>query len=112
MDGRKYTQARRLRHGEIIRFPCCRFFDKSGRMKKESPAIGIIGGSGLYEMEECAIRPKFRLRPRSGAIGRSSARKVGGRQVYFCATAVVIESCHMSWNHWANIYALRSLNVR
>jgi 5'-methylthioadenosine phosphorylase len=83
-------------------------------VKNERPAIGIIGGSGLYQMEELrdAIEHKidtpFGL-PSDTLIGG----KISGRQVYFLPRH---GRGHRILPHEincrANIYALRSLNVR
>ena len=83
-------------------------------MKEESPAIGIIGGSGLYQMEELhdaaerKIDTPFGL-PSDALIGG----KISGRQVYFLPRhGRGHRILPHELNHRANIYALRSLNVR
>jgi 5'-methylthioadenosine phosphorylase len=83
-------------------------------MKEESPAIGIIGGSGLYQMEELRdaterkIDTPFGL-PSDALIGG----KISGRQVYFLPRhGRGHRILPHELNHRANIYALRSLNVR
>src|SRR5437762_121078 len=83
-------------------------------MKKESPAIGIIGGSGLYQMEEVREPTEHKI---DTPFGSPSDALVGGK----------VSACHVyllprhgrghrilphEINHRANIYALRSLNVR
>ena len=83
-------------------------------MKNEPPAIGIIGGSGLYQMEELrdATEQKddtpFGL-PSDTLVGG----KISGRQVYFLPRhGRGHRILPHELNHRANIYALRSLNVR
>jgi 5'-methylthioadenosine phosphorylase len=83
-------------------------------MKNEPPAIGIIGGSGLYRMEELhdaaehKIDTPFGL-PSDVLIGG----KLSGRQVYFLPRhGRGHRILPHELNHRANIYALRSLNVR
>jgi 5'-methylthioadenosine phosphorylase len=83
-------------------------------MKNESPGIGIIGGSGLYEMGEVREPTEIQIETPFGAPSDSLVGgKVGGRQVYFlprhgCGHRILPHEL----NHRANIYALRSLNVR
>jgi 5'-methylthioadenosine phosphorylase len=83
-------------------------------MKNESPGIGIIGGSGLYQMEELRDAAEIQVETPFGApsdilIGG----KVGGRQVYFLPRhGRGHRILPHELNHRANIYALRSLNVR
>src|SRR5213592_1995961 len=83
-------------------------------MKNEPPAIGIIGGSGLYQMEELHDATEHKIDtpfgvPSDVLIGG----KLSGRQVYFLPRH---ERGHRilphELNHRANIYALRSLGVR
>jgi 5'-methylthioadenosine phosphorylase len=83
-------------------------------MKNEPPAIGIIGGSGLYQMEELRdateqkVDTPFGL-PSDTLIGG----KISGRQVYFLPRhGRGHRILPHELNHRANIYALRSLNVR
>src|SRR5437868_210058 len=84
------------------------------RMQKGSPAIGIIGGSGLCEMEEVRDATEHKIDTPFGApsdvlIGG----KVSGRQVYFLPRhARGHRLLPHELNHRANIYALRVLNVR
>jgi 5'-methylthioadenosine phosphorylase len=80
----------------------------------EFPGIGIIGGSGLYEIEglsdprELVIETPFG--PPSDAI---LAGTLAGRQVYFLPRhGRGHRIMPHELNHRANIYALRSLNVR
>src|SRR5712691_8723953 len=86
-------------------------------MKDKVPgvsAIGIIGGSGLYQMDELRdaterkIDTPFGL-PSDALIGG----KISGRQVYFLPRhGRGHRILPHELNHRANIYALRSLNVR
>src|SRR5438132_8957596 len=83
-------------------------------MKNEPPAIGTIGGSGLYRMEELrdAIEHKIDTpfgSPSDVLIGG----KLSGRQVYFLPRhGRGHRILPNELNPRANIYALRSLNVR
>src|SRR5947207_15475216 len=83
-------------------------------MERQLPAIGIIGGSGLYEVEQLRDATEQKIEtpfgsPSDALIGG----KLSGRQVYFLPR-------HGRWhrilphelNPRANIYALRALNVR
>src|SRR3954468_5413404 len=83
-------------------------------MTNEAPAIGIIGGSGLYQMEgvenprEQTIDTPFGA-PSDAVIGG----QMHGRQVYFLPRhGRGHRLLPHELNHRANIYALRSLNVR
>jgi 5'-methylthioadenosine phosphorylase len=83
-------------------------------MKQERAAIGVIGGSGLYQMEgvtdatEHLIDTPFGS-PSDAIIGG----KLGERQVYFLPRhGRGHRLLPHELNHRANIYALRSLNVR
>jgi 5'-methylthioadenosine phosphorylase len=83
-------------------------------MKDELPAIGIIGGSGLYQMEELREAIEHQIdtpfgSPSDALIGG----KISGRQVYFLPRhGRGHRILPHELNHRANIYALRSLNVR
>ena len=83
-------------------------------MNEAAPAIGIIGGSGLYQMEEVRDATEHKIDTPFGApsdvlIGG----KVSGRQVYFLPRhARGHRLLPHELNHRANIYALRLLNVR
>src|SRR6267143_7153654 len=83
-------------------------------MKEEIPAIGVIGGSGLYEMEEVRDATERKIdtpfgSPSDALIGG----KVSGRQAYFLPRhGRGHRILPHELNHRANIYALRSLNVR
>lgn len=83
-------------------------------MKSENAAIGIIGGSGLYQIEgfskplEHQVETPFG--PPSDAI---IGGEFGGRRVYFLPRhGRGHRLLPHELNHRANIYALRSLNVR
>lgn len=78
------------------------------------PAIGIIGGSGLYDMEGFSEREEIAV---STPFGDPSDRIVSGmfagRRVYFLPRhGKGHRILPTELNHRANIYALRSLNVR
>ncbi len=83
-------------------------------MAKEIPAIGIIGGSGLYQMEGVTDSSEQKIEtpfgsPSDAIIGG----KLSGRQVYFLPRhGRGHRILPHELNHRANIYALRSLNVR
>ncbi len=83
-------------------------------MKSENAAIGIIGGSGLYQIEgfhdsqELAVDTPFGA-PSDVIIGG----EVDRRRVYFLPRHARGHSIlPHELNHRANIYALRSLGVR
>src|SRR5213596_2709255 len=83
-------------------------------MKNEPPAIGIIGGSGLYQMEELRDATEQKV---DTPFGLPSDILVGGkisaRQIYFLPRhGRGHRILPHELNHRANIYALRSLNVR
>src|SRR5436853_4728604 len=82
--------------------------------KDEPPAIGIIGGSGLYQIEELRDISELNI---DTPFGPPSDMLVGGkisrRQVYFLrGHGRGHRILPHEINHRANIYALRSLNVR
>jgi len=83
-------------------------------MSEDTPAIGIIGGSGLYNMEAVRDATERKLDtpfgpPSDVLIGG----KVSGRQVYFLPRhGRGHRLLPHELNHRANIYALRALNVR
>ena len=83
-------------------------------MKNESPAIGVIGGSGLYQMNELRDATERKIDTPFGAPSDTLiGGKVGGRQVYFLPRhGRGHRLLPHELNHRANIYALRSLNVR
>ena len=83
-------------------------------MNEETPAIGVIGGSGLYQMEglqrpeELVVDTPFG-RPSDSLFSGS----IHDRQVYFLPRhARGHRLLPTELNHRANIFALRSLNVR
>src|SRR5204863_6677347 len=83
-------------------------------MNDQVPAIGIIGGSGLYQMEQLRDPAEHKIEtpfgpPSDALIGGTFS----GRQVYFLPRhARGHRLLPHELNHRANIYALRSLNVR
>lgn len=83
-------------------------------MSEDAPAIGIIGGSGLYQMEGVENATERRVEtpfgdPSDALIGG----QMHGRQVYFLPRhGRGHRLLPHELNHRANIYALRSLNVR
>src|SRR5216110_2520513 len=83
-------------------------------MNSDTPAIGIIGGSGLYQMEELRDAAEHKVGTPFGAPSdKLVGGKVSGRQVYFLPRHVRGHRIlPHEINHRANIYALRSLNVR
>ena len=82
--------------------------------KNEPPAIGIIGGSGLYQIEGLSDTSELNVDtpfgpPSDVLVGG----KISGRQVYFLPRhGRGHRILPHEINHRANIYALRSLNVR
>jgi 5'-methylthioadenosine phosphorylase len=83
-------------------------------MKSETPAIGIIGGSGLYQMEGLRNATEHEIKTPFGAPSDALiGGQVSGRQVYFLPRhGRGHRILPHELNHRANIYALRSLNVR
>src|SRR6476659_925134 len=83
-------------------------------MTENTPAIGIIGGSGLYQMEGVENPTEQRVEtpfgePSDAIIGG----RMHGRQVYFLPRhGRGHRLLPHELNHRANIYALRSLGVR
>ena len=83
-------------------------------MKENPPSIGIIGGSGLYQMEQLRDAAEHKI---DTPFGSPSEVLIGGtlngRQVYFLPRhGRGHRILPHELNHRANIYALRSLNVR
>jgi len=83
-------------------------------MKEQIPAIGVIGGSGLYQMEEFQDVTEHQI---NTPFGSPSDTLVGGtlsgRQVYFLPRhGRGHRILPHEINHRANIYALRLLKVR
>jgi len=83
-------------------------------MNDGTPAIGIIGGSGLYNMEAVRDAAEHKIVTPFGAPSDIVVSgKVGGRDVYFLPRhGRGHRLLPHEINHRANIYALRSLNVR
>src|SRR6266513_6355826 len=83
-------------------------------MKDGIPAIGIIGGSGLYQMEQLRDATEQKIEtpfgsPSDALIGGN----MSGHRVYFLPRhGRGHRILPHELNHRANIYALRSLNVR
>jgi 5'-methylthioadenosine phosphorylase len=83
-------------------------------MNEQAPAIGVIGGSGLYQMEELRDATEHKVdtpfgSPSDALVGA----KLSGRQVYFVPRhGGGHRILPHEINYRANIYALRSLNVR
>src|SRR3954451_1316089 len=83
-------------------------------MSDQAPAIGIIGGSGLYQMEGVEDPTEQRVEtpfgpPSDALIGGT----MHGRQIYFLPRhGRGHRILPHELNHRANIWALRSLNVR
>src|SRR5436305_2236492 len=83
-------------------------------MNEDLPAIGIIGGSGLYQMDELRDTAEHKM---DTPFGPPSDVLVGGklgeRQVYFLPRhGRGHRILPHEINYRANIYSLRSLNVR
>src|SRR5947207_8327778 len=83
-------------------------------MNEDLPASGIIGGSGLYQMEELRDTAEHKM---DTPFGPPSDVLVGGklaeRQVYFLPRhGRGHRILPHEINYRANIYALRSLDVR
>lgn len=81
---------------------------------QNEPAIGIIGGSGLYEMEELEVTARHELETPYGLpSGAVVEGRLGGRRVCFLARhGAGHRLLAHEINHRANVWALRSLNVR
>src|SRR5437879_10102404 len=83
-------------------------------MSDQVPAIGVIGGSGLYEIEELRDATEHNVDTPFGSPSDTLVGgKLSGRQVYFLPRHVRGHRIlPHEINYRANIYALRSLNVR
>ncbi|MBA3830785.1 MAG: S-methyl-5'-thioadenosine phosphorylase [Chthoniobacterales bacterium] len=83
-------------------------------MDRETPAIGIIGGSGLYQIEGFTNPREHQIETPFGAPSDAIiGGEVAGRPVYFLPRhARGHRLLPHELNHRANIYALRSLGVR
>ncbi len=79
-----------------------------------SPAIGIIGGSGLYQMDELTdVREHVVETPFGPPSDALIGGQLAGRQVYFLPRhGRGHRILPHELNHRANIYALRSVGVR
>src|SRR5438067_3297330 len=78
------------------------------------PSIGIIGGSGLYQIEGLSEPNEVKVKTPFGAPSDSVfGGKLAGRQVYFLPRhGRGHRIMPHELNHRANIWALRSLGVR
>jgi 5'-methylthioadenosine phosphorylase len=83
-------------------------------MTANAPAIGIIGGSGLYQMEGVEDPVEQRVETPFGEPSDAVfGGRMRGRQIYFLPRhGRGHRLLPHELNHRANIYALRSLNVR
>jgi 5'-methylthioadenosine phosphorylase len=83
-------------------------------MNEQAPAIGIIGGSGLYQIEELHDASEHNVDTPFGPPSDTLVGgKISGRQVYFLPRhGRGHRILPHEINHRANIYALRSVNVR
>jgi len=83
-------------------------------MENEVPAVGVIGGSGLYQMEQLRNATEHRIDTPFGAPSDMLiGGMISGRQVYFLPRhGRGHRIMPHELNHRANICALRSLNVR
>ena len=83
-------------------------------MTSENPAIGIIGGSGLYQIEGLSNPQEHQVATPFGAPSDAIiGGELAGRTVYFLPRhGRGHRLLPHELNHRANIYALRSLNVR
>jgi 5'-methylthioadenosine phosphorylase len=82
-------------------------------IEDEAPAIGIIGGSGLYQIEGLRDATEHNVDTPFGSPSDTLVGgKLSGRQVYFLPRhGRGHRILPHEINHRANIYALRSLNV-
>src|SRR6516225_9370038 len=83
-------------------------------MNEDITAIGIIGGSGLYKMDELRDPTELEIETPFGSPSDILVSgKLSGRQVYFLPRhGRGHRILPHEINYRANIYALRSLNVR
>ncbi len=83
-------------------------------MNEQAPAIGIIGGSGLYQMEGVENPTEHQVQTPFGAPSDALlGGTMHGRQIYFLPRhGRGHRILPHELNHRANIWALRSLNVR
>src|SRR5947209_15425175 len=85
----------------------------AARMKNKIPAIGVIGGSGLYQMNELRDATERKIDTPFGAPSDTLiGGKMGGRQVYFLPRH---GGGHRLLSHdvnlRANVYAVGLLSV-
>ncbi|CAN5198269.1 S-methyl-5'-thioadenosine phosphorylase [soil metagenome] len=80
----------------------------------EAAAIGIIGGSGLYEIDGFEAREEIKVdTPWGDPSDKLIAGRLAGRRVYFLPRhGRGHRILPHELNHRANIYALRSVGVR
>lgn len=103
---------------ECVPIIAFQFVDLSGliatRMKNDVPVIGVIGGSGLYQMEGLRDTTEHKIdTPFGPPSDILFGGKLRGRQIYFLPRhGRGHRLLPHELNHRANIYALRSLNVR
>lgn len=83
-------------------------------MTPPPPAIGIIGGSGLYDIEGFSNREEVEVQTPFGAPSdKIVSGTLAGRRVFFLPRhGKGHRILPTELNHRANIWALRSLNVR
>ena len=83
-------------------------------MNEHPPSIGIIGGSGLYDLEGFEGREEISVETPFGTPSDALVTGVlAGRRVYFLPRhGKGHRILPTELNHRANIWALRSLNVR
>jgi 5'-methylthioadenosine phosphorylase len=83
-------------------------------MSEATPAIGIIGGSGLYDIEGLTQREEIGVStPFGDPSDKILSGVLAGRRVYFLPRhGKGHRILPTEINHRANIYALRSLGVR
>ena len=79
-----------------------------------NPAVGVIGGSGLYDMDALEEREEVRITtPFGDPSDAIVSGRLGGRKVCFLPRhGRGHRILPTELNHRANIYALRSLGVR
>src|SRR5437016_5948545 len=88
----------------------CAFWSAMSRMVQNVPALGIIGGSGLYQMGQLRDATEHKIKtpfgsPSDALIGGT----LSGRQVYFLPRhGRGHRILPHELNHRANVYALRS----
>src|SRR6266508_3873831 len=109
------THTNRFQRTRVVTIRVSRVLNRSmPETKDELPAIGIIGGSGLYQIEELRDPAEHSVNTPFGPPSDTLVGgKISGRQVYFLPRhGRGHRILPHEINHRANIYALRSLNVR